>query len=366
MNLKTFLNEVDFAASAVDRKSTIPILNNVLLDQNKGVMTITGTDLEVAAVTAFMGDKNKIETTVPSKRLKQVLAGMNGAESFDLDVQKPFTATLTAGSFSARIPGMSRESYPELPKLPDMQELQMAPLMTALRATSHAISDEESRFTLNGSLFMIDTKGNILSVATDGHRLSLARYGDMENHSVRCLIPKALLRLLPKLGEAPTAQLGVGPDHIFFLASFKDRAYRLLLGRKLTGNFPDYERVLPKDQPIKVRVNRAALLAACQRIEMFADERSKAGRFLFKGDTVVVSATTIESGDAQEIVKGCEMKAGTNLEIVLNLGYVQDALKSFVSETVEIGLRDNQSAADFRGEAGDGVTLQEAVMPMRF
>jgi DNA polymerase III subunit beta len=365
LNLKTFATEVDFASSAADKRSTIPILQNLLLDQQGGVMTITGTDLEVSAVTAFRADKGKLLTTVPTRRLKQVIGGMNGAESFDLSASKHET-TLTAGSFSARIPGMSHESYPTLPKLPDpMKEMALKPLMAAIQATSHAISAEESRFTLNGSLLLIDAAGNVLSVATDGHRLSLARYGDLQNHSMRFMLPLRFIRLLPKLGESSTVQVGVDNDDSFFLANFKDRAFRLLVGRKLTGNFPDYELVLPKDQLIKVTVNREALLKACQRIEIFADERSKCGRLIFKGGAVTVFAGVTESGDAQEIIQDCEMAAGVNLEIGLNLCYVQDALGAMTSETVEIGLRDATSAIKITGDAGEGVVVTEAVMPMR-
>src|SRR4030095_8374849 len=159
-------------------------------------------------------------------------------------------ASITSGRSRTRIAGMSRESFPELPAMPEpIAEVPVKTLASMISRTSFAISMEESRFTLNGALLLMRPEG-LTMVATDGHRLAYvqataAESGQMDQQ-FRALVPKKAMVELTKLADdaGPEAKITFAGDdnHLFFQIG-----HRQLSSRKLTGNFPDYERVLPKD-----------------------------------------------------------------------------------------------------------------------
>src|SRR5262249_31078391 len=187
---------------------------------------------------------------------------------------------------------MSRDSFPELPQMPDvLAEIPIGVIATMIGKTIFAISAEESRFTLNGALLVLN-KGELTMVATDGHRLSMVETSDIPGitASYRALLPRKAMQELQKLaGEAdPAAIVRFSGDdnHLFF-----QLGERLLLSRKLTGNFPDYPRVLPKDQPHTVTLERDELRGAIERVSQFSDERSRAIRVRFGSNEVKVHSS---------------------------------------------------------------------------
>jgi DNA polymerase-3 subunit beta len=262
---------------------------------------------------------------------------------------------------------MSRESFPELPQMPErIAEIPIKLLASLIARTSFAISMEESRFTLNGALLLLRPEG-LTMVATDGHRLAYVQAAPADSGEVnkpfRALVPKkALVELIKLADEAePDAKAVFAGDdnHLFFQVG-----HRLLMTRKLTGNFPDYERVLPKDHQFVAKLQKDEIRSAIDRVAQFADERSRSIRVQFLKDEVKIFSSSVETGESEESVTS--EYQGPDLEIGFNAQYLLDFLRVIPQDHMAFELKDQKSAGEMR-PAGDGVTDQYryVVMPMR-
>jgi DNA polymerase-3 subunit beta len=262
--------------------------------------------------------------------------------------------------------GMSRESFPELPQMPEAtNQISAALLSSMITKTIFAISMEESRFTLNGALLLIRPDG-VVMVSTDGHRLAYVENvteTGAENKPFRALVPKKAMTEILKLsaeGEGEAKAVISGDDnHLFF--QFGDR---LLITRKLTGNFPDYERVLPKDHHQVVTLQKDEIKSAVERVAQFADERSRAIRVQFGPGEVKVFTSSVETGESEESVPATY--TGPEIDIGFNAQYLLDFLRAISQEQVSFELKDQKSAGEMR-PAGDvgSYRYRYVVMPMR-
>jgi DNA polymerase-3 subunit beta len=263
--------------------------------------------------------------------------------------------------------GMSRESFPELPQMPEtISEIPVKLLSSMISRTSFAISMEESRFTLNGALLLLGGDGMTM-VATDGHRLAYVQ-SPMDTNGAsakgfRALIPKKAMGEIVKLAEES------GPDSKVIFAGDENHLFfrfgeRLLITRKLTGNFPDYERVLPKDNTNIVKLRKDEIRSAIERVSQFADERSRAIRVQFGQGEVKIFSSSVETGESEESVP--TEYAGPDLEIGFNAQYLLDFLRALAQEEVAFALKDQKSAGEMR-PAGEETKdhYRYVVMPMR-
>ena len=274
------VRELGLSQGVVEKKTTIPILSNVLLEADDGKLTLTATDLELGIRCSCPARITKKGAgTIPARRLLDYVRLLPDAD-VTVKFMENHWANLTCGRSKTRIAGMSRESYPELPKMPEtIAELPAALMATLIQRTIFAISSEESRFTLNGAQLILKPEG-ITMVATDGHRLALVE-AETPLPGVtgvfKALVPKkAMSEILKLAGEAGAeGKIAFSGDdnHLFF--GFGDR---LLLCRKLSGNFPDFERVLPKEHAHSVKLEKEELRGTIERVAQFSDERSRAIR----------------------------------------------------------------------------------------
>jgi DNA polymerase III subunit beta len=274
-------------------------------------------------------------------------------------------ASFVCGRSRTRIAGMSRESFPELPEMPDvMAELPLSIVSQMIASTIFAISAEESRFTLNGALLLLKEDGLVM-VATDGHRLALVEK-QLPLPGLpgvfRALLPKKAMSEIQKLASddpSKNIEFSGNDNHLFFRID-----KRLLLSRKLSGNFPDYERVLPKEHPYKLVIGRDELKSAIERVAQFADERSRAIRLkVLKGELKVHSSIS-ETGESEETIP-IEFD-GTECEIGFNAQYLVDFLRSVDQSEVEFYFKDSNSAGELRPHTPNGDRIYRyVVMPMR-
>jgi DNA polymerase-3 subunit beta len=351
----------------VEKKTTIPILSNVLLEAAGDRITLTATDLELGIRCSCPARvKKEGAGTVPARKLLDYVRLLPEGD-VNMKFLENHWAAITSGRSRTRIAGMSRESFPELPQMPEpIAEIPVKMLASMIARTSFAISMEESRFTLNGALLLMRPEG-LTMVATDGHRLAYVQAKPAESGNLdkpfRALVPKKAMTELTKLaddaGTDGKAIFAGDDNHLFFQVG-----HRLLITRKLTGNFPDYERVLPKDHQHTATLERNEIRSAIERVAQFADERSRAIRVQFAAGEVSVFSSSVETGESEESVPS--EYQGPNLEIGFNAQYLLDFLRAISQDHVAFELKDQKSAGELR-PAGDSVPDQYryVVMPMR-
>jgi len=368
VNKSDLVRELSLSQGVVEKKTTIPILSNVLLEAAGERITLTATDLELGIRCSCPARvKKEGAGTVPARKLLDFVRLLPEGE-VTMKFLENHWANITAGRSRTRIAGMSRESFPELPQMPEKTaEIPVKTLASMIARTSFAISMEESRFTLNGALLLMRPE-NLTMVATDGHRLAFVQTNSGQHGDVlqpyRALVPKKAMVELVKLADdadddGVKAMFAGDDNHLFFQVG-----HRLLITRKLTGNFPDYERVLPKDHQLTAKLQKDEIRSAIERVAQFADERSRAIRVQFAAGEVRVFSSSVEMGESEESVSS--EYDGPDLEIGFNAQYLLDFLRAIPQTQVSFELKDQKSAGEMR-PAGDSVTDQYryVVMPMR-
>jgi DNA polymerase-3 subunit beta len=359
------VRELNLSQGVVEKKTTIPILSNVLLEADGSRIILTATDLELGIRCSCPARVKKSGAgTVPARRLLDYVRLLPDGD-VQVKIQENHWANLTSGRSKTRIAGMSRESFPELPKMPPMlAEMPLGVLASMISKTVFAISSEESRFTLNGALLVLK-KGGLIMVATDGHRLAMIE-SSAELPGItgayRALLPrKAMLEIQKMAGDASAdaiVRFSGDENHLFF-----EVGERLLLSRKLTGNFPDYERVLPKEQPLSVSLNREELRSAIERVAQFSDERSRAIRLSAASGEVKIHSSVSETGESEESIPA-EFD-GPATEIGFNAEYMLDFLRAVATEQVTFLFKDAHSAGEMRPGGDKPDNYRYVIMPMR-
>jgi DNA polymerase-3 subunit beta len=360
------VRELNLSQGVVEKKTTIPILSNVLIESAGDKVMLTATDLELGIRCSCPARVQKPGAgTVPARRLLDYVRLLP-----DADVHVKFLenhwASLVCGRSRTRIAGMSRESFPELPAAPaPLAEVPVSVLAGMIARTIFAISTEESRFSLNGALLIL-REGGLAMVSTDGHRLAYVETGREVSgvrSAYRALAPRKAMGEILKLAQetSPDANVVVAGDdnHLFF--QFGER---LLISRKLTGNFPDFERVLPREHPHVVPLVREEFRAAVERVAQFSDERSHAIRLQVCPGEVRVHSSVSETGESEESISASY--EGPTVEVGFNAQYLLEFLRAAPEEQVALQFKDPQSAGELRPVDGQGSYLYRyVVMPMR-
>src|ERR1700682_654362 len=298
------VRELNLSQGVVEKKTTIPILSNVLVEADGDKIVLTATDLELGIRCSCPARVKKSGGgTIPARRLLDYVRLLPDGD-VHVKIQDNHWASLTSGRSKTRIAGMSQESFPELPKMPPtLAEIPIGVIASMIGKTVFAISSEESRFTLNGALLVLK-KGGLVLVATDGHRLAMVESTEDlpgVNAAYRALLPRKAMAELQKLAGDASADAVVrfsgDENHLFF-----ELGDRLLLSRKLTGNFPDYERVLPKEHVHSVSLEREEFRGAIERVAQFSDERSRGIRVRAEKGEVRIHSSVSETGESEETI----------------------------------------------------------------
>jgi DNA polymerase-3 subunit beta len=355
--------ELGLLQGVVEKKTTIPILSNVLLEARGDRLYLTATDLELGMRTSCPAKvKKEGSGTIPARKLLDYVRLLPDAD-ITVKFAENHWASLNCGRSRTRIAGMSRESFPELPAMPEtVAKIPIKQLTGMITRTMFAISMEESRFTLNGALLLLGEKG-LTMVATDGHRLAYTHSNSAAQGAYRSLVPRKAMTEITRLADGATDDATAGfsgdDNHLFF-----EFGARLLITRKLTGNFPDYDRVLPQDNSHIATVSKDEAKSAIERVAQFADERSRAIRVQFAAGEIRIFASALESGESEESVPADY--TGPELEIGFNAQYLLDFLRAVPQEKVLFSLKDQKSAGELQPA---GAELRDeyryVVMPMR-
>ena len=361
------LRELSATQGVVERKTTIPILSNYLFEAGGDRLSLTATDLDLSLRTSCTAKvKKEGSCTIPARKLHDYVKLLPDAD-ITIKLLENHWVSIRCGRSNTKMVGMARSNFPSLPAFPTAGVVKIpAQVLRAMIArTGFAIANEESRYTLNGALMVLKPE-SITMVATDGHRLAhVERNGEQfegVSGELKTLVPKKAMDELKSLVDAAddveTIEFAKDESTLFFRIG-----QRLLTSRQLTGQFPNFEAVLPKDNNRSVTLHGEDLAAAISRVAQFADERSRAVRLKLEKSELKLSASSTETGESEDSIE--TDYNGEALTIGFNAQYIIDFLKAAGSGDVRLELKDPQSAGQLRPAEGEDYKYRYIVMPMR-
>ena len=358
--------ELALVQGIVERKNTIPVLANILIESaGENSIRISGTDLDVTIRCDADAEEIKSQGAicVQARKLFDIARLLPDASvSFSKEENEWVTVECDRSKF--RLPGISKDTFPELPGFKSTPlKLPASLLKLLIERTIFAITQEEGRYTLSGAKFELDKQG-IKMVTTDGHRLAFVATNEiakeMPDESLDVLIPRKTLAELTKLTSDFDGDINLGADenHVYFQVGS-----RLLISRLLSGQFPNYEMVMPKNNDQSAIFDTVALNQAIRRVALMADDRSHAVRFHLSKEQLLISSQNAEEGEARETVE--TDFAGEETEIGFNAQYLLDFLNVVGSEKVGFEFKDGNSQAQLRPVSEEKHDYRYVVMPMR-
>ncbi|MFZ1700088.1 MAG: DNA polymerase III subunit beta [Pyrinomonadaceae bacterium] len=347
--------ELGFIQGVVERKTTIPVLSNILIESiGEGEIRIIGTDLDCTIRCDAEAEIIQAGSIcVQARKLFDIVRALDAGDAHFKKEENEWVS-LKAGRANFRLAGVSRDQFPEIPQFKSTPMSLPAEVFSFfVRNTAFAITSEQSRFTLSGAKFILGD-GIAKMITTDGHRLAyVEREIDDKEGIMDTLIPKKALLELVKLSRgAGDVAFGEDPNHIYF-----ETEGRLLITRKLTGQFPNYEMVMPKDNDKTATFDLEEMSRAVRRMALIADERNRSIRLTVREGEIEVTAQSSEQGEGREVVqaeyKGEEMQLGFNhqylQEFLQNVGSAEMIAEESQSESepgaVATGSSDSKGAA---------------------
>jgi DNA polymerase-3 subunit beta len=355
-----FLGELAPMQGIVERKTTIPVLSHLLLTARGDKLHLAATDLDVSLTSWCDADiKREGGIAVQAKKLVEIIRSLTGEEVL-LIQEEPRVLSIRAGKSRFKIHGLAPDDFPTLPNVEEGRrvEIPFAEFRRMILKILFAVSAEESRFQLNGALLKLK-EGSMEMVATDGHRLALVE-GGLESASVEdsVLVPRKALQELQRFEGDGKLSYGRGEHHLSFGLERRE-----LICRILEGTFPDYERVIAKDNDKKVLFDRKSLIDAVQRAALMTGDRARAVRLQFAPDQVVISAVNSDLGEAVEEV-ACDYD-GPEFRVGINPDYLREFLSAVETEKVRLELKDENTQCVGYPQDGPDTRYLCVIMPMR-
>jgi DNA polymerase-3 subunit beta len=366
------LRELQLFQGIVERKNTIPILANVLIEAADGEVKLLATDLEVglrSRCDASVAKRGSL--TLPAKKLYEIIKAL---PETDVRIEEDRNGVkVAADRFDSRMQTLPREDFPTLPESTGVINATLARdvLKQMVGKTQFAITGEDTRYFLNGALFILRPDSMSL-VSTDGHRLALVTVprdaaktkgkapADSKDEEVRVILPrKTLLELGRLLSEGEGEILYErGENHLFF-----NIGGRLLISRMIDGQFPAFERVIPKSNDKRVEFDRDRLTSAVRRVALLSNERSRAVKFTMDKGKVEIASSSPEFGEAKEVLM--VDYTDPSVTICFNAQYVLDFLGVVETDSVALEFKDEMSQAVMKPIGAEGYDYTYVIMPMR-
>jgi len=360
------LRELQLFQGIVERKNTIPILANVLMEANGDEVRFLATDLEVGLRSKCNASVAKSGSlTLPAKKFYEIIKAL--PETDIRIAEDKGGVKVAADRFDSRMQTLPREDFPTLPESgagAPSATLPRSALKEMVAKTHFAITGEDTRYFLNGALFVLRPDSMSL-VATDGHRLALVTVprdgkANKDTDEIRAILPKKTLGELSRLlmeGEGDIAYER-GENHLFFHVGD-----RLLISRMIDGQFPAYERVIPKGNDKHIEFERDRLTNAVKRVALLSNERSRAVKFQIEKGKVDITSSSPDLGEAKETLT--VDYTGAPMQICFNAQYVLDFLSAVSTDVVSLELKDEVSQALMKPVGAEDYDYTYVIMPMR-
>lgn len=363
INRESLLKPLQLVVGVIERRQTLPVLSNVLLNVSEKTLSLTGTDMEVE----LMGEVqlSSVEeigsTTVPARKLMDICKSLP-EDSDILLYQEGTRVVLRSGRSRFTLSTLPAEEYPNIDEEDGSLSFTMeqSALRYLIERTGFAMAQQDVRYYLNGML--LEVKGHKLrAVATDGHRMAMCTLDvDIsQDDQHQFIIPRKGIMGLARLIAQGKDQISLtlGHNHI------RARAGDFIFTSKLVdGKFPDYERVIPKNGDKEILADREMLRQALNRAGILSNEKYRGIRLLLSDNTLKILANNPEQEEAEEEVT-VNYNGGEPIEIGFNVHYILNVLAAFTGDTVSITLSNSNSGALIE-EPGNTDSLY-VIMPMR-
>ncbi len=358
-----FIKVLQRMQGIVEKRNTMPILSNVHIEASGQSINITATDLEV-----FIKDSTSAKVaeegvaTVNARKLFEIIKELP-EDKVDISSTKEDKVTIKAGKARFNVMGLPSKDFPQFPVVDEesLNKIDGRVLKEMIEKTSFAVSTDETRYNINGFLFENTKEGGARMVATDGHRLALIEKKDLGaagfgDQSV----------LLPKKGANEIKKLLDEKDSVFLLGITQRNAVvkmdkAVISTRLLDGEFPDYKKVIPKDNNKTATLDRATILSSLKRVSILSSDKIKGVRFSFSKSTLTLTSSSPDIGEATEEVD--VDYTFEPIEIAFNALYFIDMLEATESEKITIALKDPLSPVLIQPHGSPEYTY--IIMPMR-
>lgn len=362
-----FVKALQKIQGIVEKRNTMPILSNVLIEASENSLTLIATDLEVGMKSSYPAkviEEGRI--TLSAKKLYEIIRELP-EEQVRLSTKSNDWVEIVCGKAKFSIVGLSPNEFPFFPKIDETGfiTLDSNTLARMIEQTSYAICHDETKYNLNGILFKISANedGNsLIMVATDGHRLSVAEHKiegtDFIIQEKGVIFPKKGIIELKKMSDEEVSGIRLG---------FIDNSVAIIKGnttvvmRLVDGEFPDYTRVVPVGNNREIKIKKEIFLHSLKRMAILSSEKFKGIKFEITNDSMEISSSNPELGEARE-----ELEIEYNGEKIVtrfNARYLIDVLNIITEDEVVLLLRDEMSPAILKQAGSD--ELMAVIMPMR-
>ena len=365
MKVQVGRNELLTALSAVigvvERRQTLPVLSNFLLEIKDDELIVTGTDLEIELESrARVQNHQPGRATVPARKLFDICRGLPEGADISLEVSGD-KAALKSGRSRYSLSCLKADEFPAMGQVKEGRQLKIAraELKGLIERTQFAMAQQDVRYYLNGMLLEVSSK-RVRCVATDGHRLALSEFGKDTGfkETAQIIVPrKAVLelqRLLDASDELVTLRIGAGQIQA-------DLDVIRLTSKLIDGRFPDYERVIPDAGDKRLQAERETVRRALSRTAILSNEKFRGVRLALDGSKLMLQTHNPEHEEAEEDLEVSYQ--GSPLEIGFNVNYLLDALGALTSEQFVMELKNADSSGLIYAQ-GDP-SSKYVVMPMR-
>lgn len=353
-----FLDALQQVQHVVSSRNTLPILSNVLIEASESGLRLTTTDLDVGV--SGQTEAEVLEpgqTTLPVRRLASIIRELPATE-IEVSVDAAHVASIRSGPSFFKIIGLAASEFPPLADFKGAKRYEMPQEMVqdGLKKTSYAISNDETRYVLNG-IFTSFKEGKLTLVATDGRRLAMVEneLNFPADQEVEFIVPtKAVQELQRMLTGEGTLVLLINDNQIRF-----EIGKSLIVSKLIEGNYPNYRQVIPGEAKQRLSMGREKLLETVRRVALLSSDKSNSVKLSFSDNELGVTANSPDIGEAQETV---EVKySGEQFSIAFNPDFLQAPLKALGDEEVHLDLIDEMSPGVLRTDD----SFLYVLMPMR-
>jgi DNA polymerase-3 subunit beta len=361
INKEDILRELQLLQGIVEKRNTMPILANILIKVTESEVELIGTDLEVGLKTHFPAQIEETGSiTISGKKLFEIVRSLAEEKQVIFTERKDLMMEINSLESEFKVLCLPKEDYPQMPE-PKFERNIVLPLdkfQEMIERVYYAITQEQ-RYYLNGALMLL-REGQIELVSTDGHRLAytnLPLEGLKVENEIKSIVSKKTLNELRKF-EDETVEFDLDDNNLFFRVR-----NRTLISRIIEGKFPNYEAVIPKENPEILEISRDKITNAIRRVSLLSTERSRGIRFNIEPNQIKLYSSNPEIGEARDRVP-VDYK-GNSIEIGFNSQYLLDFLTAIKSEKILLELKDENSAVLMKPATDDDIKYLYVLMPMK-